>query len=101
MRKLALFLAAIAFQQKRARGVPACNGRSRLSARSGLGEELADMKRVAFITTNTGDDLIVSFAVVIGFFVFMGINYRYMNYTPEYETTIYHPELGEHLASTF
>ncbi|MFI5134250.1 MAG: O-antigen ligase family protein [Chitinophagales bacterium] len=43
----------------------------------------------------------LSLAAIIGFFVYMGYNGHYLDHAPDYETTIYHPELGEHLASTF
>jgi len=43
----------------------------------------------------------LSLAGVICFFVYMGYNGHYLDHAPDYETTIYHPELGEHLASTF
>jgi len=40
-------------------------------------------------------------ATVIGFFVYMGVNNNYLKYEPDYEHTVYHPELEEHLISTF
>lgn len=40
-------------------------------------------------------------AAVVGFFVFMSINNNYLNYEPDYTHTIYHPELEDHLISTF
>lgn len=40
-------------------------------------------------------------AAMIGFFVYMGYQNEYLNYEPDFEHTIYHPELGDHLLSTF
>lgn len=40
-------------------------------------------------------------AGLISFFVYMGYDNEYLNYAPDFETTVYHPELGDHLASTF
>lgn len=44
---------------------------------------------------------IAGFAAAIIFFVYMGYHNQYLNYAPEFDKTIYHPELGDHLASTF
>lgn len=43
----------------------------------------------------------LAFAGIIGFFVYMGYHDHYLEHSPDFETTVYHPELGEHLASTF
>lgn len=43
----------------------------------------------------------LALAACIGFFVYMGYHDHYLNHAPDFETTVYHPELGEHLASTF
>jgi O-antigen ligase len=45
--------------------------------------------------------LLISLAAITGFFIYMGIHDQYLEYTPEYETTIYHGELEEHLKATF
>ncbi len=45
--------------------------------------------------------LVAGFAVCIGFFVDMAYHNHYLNHAPDFESTIYHPELGDHLASTF
>ena len=38
---------------------------------------------------------------LVAFFVYMGVRNHYLNYAPEFETTIYHEQLDEHLMSTF
>lgn len=43
----------------------------------------------------------LAFAGLIGFFIYMGYHDNYLYHAPDFETTVYHPELGEHLASTF
>lgn len=35
------------------------------------------------------------------FFVYLSQDYRYLKYAPQYESTIYHEDLGEHLTATF
>ncbi|HYV92268.1 MAG TPA: O-antigen ligase family protein [Chitinophagales bacterium] len=45
--------------------------------------------------------LALAIAGSIGFFVYMGYNNQYLEHAPDFQTTVYHPELGEHLASTF
>lgn len=45
--------------------------------------------------------LMLAFAGVVGFFLYMGYQDQYLKHAPDYETTVYHPELGEHLTSTF
>lgn len=35
------------------------------------------------------------------FFIYMADDYRYLQYAPEYENTIYHDELTDHLSATF
>lgn len=45
--------------------------------------------------------LMLAFAGIIGFFLYMGYHNHYLEHAPDYETTVYHPELGEHLTSTF
>lgn len=42
-------------------------------------------------------------AVVAGilFFVYMAQDYRYLKYAPNFEKTIYHDDLGDHLSATF
>jgi O-antigen ligase len=45
--------------------------------------------------------LILAFAGITGFFLYMGYHDHYLTHAPDFETTIYHPELGEHLTSTF
>lgn len=37
----------------------------------------------------------------IAFFGYLSQDYRYLNYAPNYESTIYHDELGDHLSATF
>lgn len=49
----------------------------------------------------TGWLLGAGLAAMIGFFVYMGYQNEYLNYEPDFEHTIYHPELGDHLLSTF
>jgi O-antigen ligase len=36
-----------------------------------------------------------------GFFIYMASDNNYLNYEPDFEHTIYHPELEDHLLSTF
>jgi O-antigen ligase len=43
----------------------------------------------------------VGFTVIIAFFIFMAFKGNYLNYAPNYQTTIYHSELNEHLQATF
>lgn len=45
--------------------------------------------------------LAAGLAGMIGFFVYMGVHNEYLNYEPDFEHTIYHPELEDHLLSTF
>lgn len=42
-------------------------------------------------------------AVVLGiaFFAYLSQDYRFLKYAPDYESTIYHDEIGDHLAATF
>lgn len=40
-------------------------------------------------------------AGAIGFMLFMSINNHYLNYEPDFEHTIYHADLEDHLLSTF
>ncbi len=37
----------------------------------------------------------------IAFFGYLSQDYRYLDYAPNYESTIYHDELGDHLSATF
>lgn len=37
----------------------------------------------------------------IVFFIYLSKDYHYLKYAPEYENTIYHDELGDHLSATF
>jgi O-antigen ligase len=43
----------------------------------------------------------LAIAAAVAFFVYMGYHGNYLNHAPDYETTVYHPELADHLASTF
>ncbi|MBA3648167.1 MAG: O-antigen ligase family protein [Chitinophagales bacterium] len=45
--------------------------------------------------------VISAFSLSIAFFVYMAVQNHYLNYAPNYETTVYHNALGEHLESTF
>lgn len=45
--------------------------------------------------------VIVAFAGSICFFIYMGINNHYLTHAPDYETTVYHTDLSQHLESTF
>lgn len=35
------------------------------------------------------------------FFIFLASDYKYLHYAPNYEQTIYHDELGDHISATF
>ena len=43
----------------------------------------------------------VGFTAIIAFFILMAFKGNYLNYAPNYQTTIYHSELNEHLQATF
>jgi O-antigen ligase len=45
--------------------------------------------------------VILTFAGITAFFVYMGINNHYLDHAPDFQSTIYHPELSDHLESTF
>lgn len=45
--------------------------------------------------------LIVGAALLLGFSVYIVNNNNYLNYAPDFDNTIYHEELAEHLSSTF
>ncbi|MCS6991351.1 MAG: O-antigen ligase family protein [Chitinophagales bacterium] len=41
-----------------------------------------------------------AFLLALLFFLFMAIKSRYLDYQPDFETTVYHPELADHLQAT-
>lgn len=43
----------------------------------------------------------VAIVAAVAFFTFLAIDNRYLNFAPNYEDTIYHEDLGEHLNATF
>jgi O-antigen ligase len=45
--------------------------------------------------------LTIGVTAVVGFFLYMSVNNHYLAHEPDYEHTIYHPELEDHLISTF
>lgn len=45
--------------------------------------------------------LAAGLAVMLGVLVYMSMQNHYLNYEPDFEHTIYHPELEDHLLSTF
>jgi O-antigen ligase len=45
--------------------------------------------------------LYAGFAAILTFFFYMGYHNHYLDFAPNYEVTIYHQELDEHLKSTF
>ncbi|MCS6917471.1 MAG: O-antigen ligase family protein [Chitinophagales bacterium] len=42
-----------------------------------------------------------AFLLAVAFFVYMALQGRYLNYQPDFERTVYHPELADHLEATF
>ncbi len=49
----------------------------------------------------TGWLLAAGLAGMLGILVYMSVQNHYLNYEPDFEHTIYHPELEDHLLSTF
>ncbi|MGB3075043.1 MAG: O-antigen ligase family protein [Chitinophagales bacterium] len=49
----------------------------------------------------TGWLLTAGLAAMLGFMIYMSVQNHYLNYAPDFEHTIYHQELEDHLLSTF